>query len=138
MHTWIDVPGTLTIFIGMNCGMRIHLFLVDGDQPAMLKDYSEPYFSSWHWNMSFAPDKGDFLEPTIRVLVRNNASIIGNFTVYTAFEGPASRTRNASDAAKRKGKTTMIIIAVTASVEVIVIEMAVVTIAVRAKRRRDT
>jgi hypothetical protein len=137
MHTSINVPGILTIFVDMNCGIWIHLFLLDGDPPAMLRDYSEPYFSSRHWNMSFAPDNRDFLEPTIGSLVRNNAPIIGNCTVRAAFEGRASRTPNASDAAKRKGKTTTIIIAVTASIEVIVIETAVVTIPVRAKRRRD-
>jgi hypothetical protein len=56
IHTLIDVPGIPTIFVDMNCGMRIHLFLVDDDPPAMLRDYSEPYFSSRHWNMSFEPD----------------------------------------------------------------------------------
>jgi hypothetical protein len=70
--------------------------------------------------------------------VRNDASLSGNFTVRAAFEGPASRTPNASDAVKGKGKTTTIIIAVTESLGVIVTEMAVVTITVRSKRRRDT
>jgi hypothetical protein len=116
--------------------------------------------------MSFAPDDPDFVGPTIRVLVRNDAPIFANFTVRAAFEVRASRTPsqtpgatagatgtqseataratgtqsgvpNSGDGAKGMGKTTKIGIAVSASIVLLVIVIAVVIVIVRAKRRGD-